>query len=155
MSPVSILNVVVFPAPFTPSRPKHCRWRGEEKIKQQIKSYPTVYCWEQLFGTDLKKARHTSPGETPTQIRSTAGIIVPLYVWSDNNEMNPDLFSFQSLYFCLKLIYWNLSPWTGLLYVKYQMYFYSCGFAPFPPPRLYLPPAYEALGYLKSYNYNK
>lgn len=29
----------------------------------------------------------TSPGDTPTQIRSTAGMTVPVYVWQDKVEI--------------------------------------------------------------------
>jgi hypothetical protein len=46
MSPVSILNIVVFPAPFTPRRPKH--WDGERERKKKDVSYRNMltccYC---------------------------------------------------------------------------------------------------------------
>lgn len=35
-SPVSILKVLVFPAPLTPSRPKHCRMRGYVYVHRSI-----------------------------------------------------------------------------------------------------------------------
>lgn len=78
VSPVSILKVVVFPAPFTPSRPKH--WTGTrqnptEPDRQDVSQLQVLVLHLQ------QEVSLTSPGGIPTHSRSTAGFCFRLKTW--------------------------------------------------------------------------
>lgn len=80
VSPVSILKVVVFPAPFTPNRPKHC------KHNKQLDCLTHAHTHTQ--GTTNTLLGFTSPGATPTQIWSTAAFFLPMYVCAEDTTIH-------------------------------------------------------------------
>lgn len=96
VSPVSILKVVVFPAPFTPNRPKHCP-RNKQLDSLTHHTRPCVLVnHSYTVRVQIKMERNvfdfTSPGETPTQIRSTAAFFLRVYVCAEDTIIH---YSFQ------------------------------------------------------------
>lgn len=71
VSPVSILKVEVFPAPFTPRRPKHCEGRAGSPAALALPAVPSVCLCVHLS--------LTSPGGMATQSLSTAGAFLRRY----------------------------------------------------------------------------
>lgn len=157
MSPVSILNVVVFPAPFTPTRPKHWIW-NKQKAKQILKKTTQNYQTSRLCRSVFKVCKAKLHQLLQVTLQHRCG---PLQEWlflctSGKIRINKckqtcflkkSYYSFNSQN---SLLWRKVSPWTGLLCVKCHLCFRSAGSAFSPQQHPRLPPKCGALGHLES-----
>lgn len=140
MSPVNILNVVVFPAPFTPRRPKHWQLRGIKHMTWCALILSFIHCV--IDDTNLS-GWHT---DTDLIHRGRNGSCVYL-VKSKQEQTRPKIcFHITTLGRKKK----KILPWKGC--VRAECHSFSCfyRFSPFPQPHPSLHPEWEALDHLVS-----